>query len=153
MGDTKVMHKPMNISLGKAFFFAFIVSILAVPLRADTPLEEQMDVMRGAFRSIKAAMEQPVDADKEKYAAFADKLRAAAVKSKDLEPEKLATVPDNERGQFLADYRESMDKLIALIDQLKAQITAGDWDAARAQIKLINRAQGNGHEKFRSEKS
>lgn len=147
------MHKAMNSSFRRAFFFGLVLCSLAAPLRAETPLGTQMDNMKGAFRNIKSAMEAPVDTDKDKYAAFADELKAAALKAKEFDPVKLAAVPENERVQFLTDYRESMDKLIALIDQLKTQLAAGDWDAARAQIGLINRAQGDGHEKFRSEES
>lgn len=147
------MQKLMKTCFRITFLFALLTSAVSVPLRADSPLGEQMDVMKNAFRGLKTAMEEPVDADKGKYAAFADKLRAAAVKSKEFDPEKLAEVPESERGQFLADYQQSMDKLIVLIDQLKTQLAAGDWDAARAQMRLIKAAQSEGHEKFRSEES
>lgn len=112
-----------------------------------------MNAMKGAFRLLKTAMEAPVDADKDKYVASADALKSAAIKAKEFNPEKLSQVPENERDQFLADYHASIDKLVALIDQLRTQLAAGDWAAARAQIRLISRAQGDGHEKFRSEES
>lgn len=131
--------------------FALAVFSVSALLQAETPLEEQMDTMKGAFRSIKAAMNAPVDADKDKYVASADVLKSAALKAKGFDPKKLAEIPENERDQFLADYRQAIDNLVGLIDQLKTQLAAGDWDAARAQIRLIFRAQGAGHEKFRSE--
>jgi soluble cytochrome b562 len=133
------------------FLFALAALSVSPLLRAGTPLEEQMNTMKAAFRSLKAAMEAPVDADKGKYVASADELKSAAVKAKEFDPKKLGEIPENDRGQFLADYRQSIDNLVGLIDQLKTQLAAGDWDAARAQIRLINRAQGDGHEKFRSE--
>lgn len=110
-----------------------------------------MDTMKAAFRSIKTAMEAPVDGDKDKYVVFADELRAAAIKAKEFDPKKLGEIPAGDREQFLTDYRQSIDQLVVLIDQLKTQLAAGDWDGVRAQMRLINRAQGAGHERFRSE--
>lgn len=148
-----VMHASMNAPLRNALLFAVSVFSISAPLRAETPLGEQMDAMKAAFRNLKTAMEAPVDADKDKYIASAEELKSAAVKAKEFDPKKLGEIPEGDREQFLADYRQSIDQLIALIDQLKTQLAAGDWDAARAQIRLINRAQGDGHEKFRSEES
>jgi soluble cytochrome b562 len=110
-----------------------------------------MDVMKGAFRNIRSALQAPADADKEKYTGFADTLISAAGKAKEFEPEKTAKIPEAERAQFLADYRQSMDALIVLFEQLKSQLAAGDWEAARAQMRLIGEAQADGHEKFRPE--
>jgi len=147
------MHASMNTRLRRTCLFALVVLSVSTPLRAETPLEEQMDAMKAAFRSIKSALEAPVDADKDKYVASAEELKSAAVKAKEFDPKKLGEIPEGDRAQFLTDYRQSIDQLVALIDQLKTQLAAGDWDAARAQMRLINRAQGEGHEKFRSEES
>lgn len=144
-------HAAMKTRVRPTCLFALAVLSASATLRAETPLEGQMDAMKGAFRSLKAAMEAPADADKGKYAASADELKSAALKAKGFDPKKLAEIPESDRAQFLADYRQSIDNLVGLIDQLKTQLEAGDWDAARAQIRLINRAQGDGHEKFRSE--
>ena len=147
------MHAPMNTRLRNSLLIVLAVLSVSAPLRAETPLGEQMDAMKAAFRSIKTALEAPVDADKDKYVASADDLKSAAIKAKEFNPEGLSEIPENEREQFLADYHKSIDKLVVLIDQLRTQLAAGDWDAARAQIRLISRAQGDGHEKFRSEES
>lgn len=133
------------------YLFALAILSLSASLRAETPVQEQMNTMKGAFRSLKAAMEAPVDADKDKYVASADVLKSATLKAKGFDPRKLGEIPEKDRKQFLADYRQSIDNLVGLIDQLKTQLAAGDWDAARAQIRLISRAQGEAHEKFRSE--
>lgn len=118
---------------------------------ADSPLESKMDKMRRAFRELRTAMEAPVDADKDKYVAMADQLRAASVAAKEYEPGKTSEIPQDKRAAFLAGYRQSMDDLIALIDQLKTKLAAADWDGARDQIKLVNQAQRDGHKEFRSE--
>ena len=143
----------MNTRFCRTCLFALVVLCVSASVRAESPLGEQMDVMKNAFRSLKTAMEAPVDADKDKYVASADELRSAALKAKEFDPKKLGEIPEGDREQFLADYRQSIDQLVALIDQLKTQLAAGDWDAARAQMRLINRAQADGHEKFRSEES
>ncbi len=147
------MHTEMNPRCRCTCLLALVVLFVRAPLQAETPLEEQMDAMKSAFRSLKTAMEAPVDADKDKYVASADELRSASIKAKEFDPKKVGEIPEGDREQFLADYRQSIDQLVALIDQLKTQLAAGDWDSARAQMRLINRAQGDGHEKFRSEES
>lgn len=141
----------MMRSLHATILVALAVCAIPFQLRAETPLGTQMDVMKGAFRNIRAALQAPSDADKEKYVAYVDTLIAAAAKAKEFEPEKTAKIPEAERVQFLADYRQSMDALIALFEQLKSQLAAGDWDGARAQMRLIGDAQADGHEKFRPE--
>lgn len=142
--------------MSKKFFTPLAVCLLAaiapLSLRADTPLEEQMDKMKRAFRGLRTALEAPVEADKEKYAGMAEDLRAAADSAKQYEPEKTETVPQAKRAAFLEDYRQSMDKLVAQIDELKKQLAAGQWDAAQKQIKLINQSQRQGHKEFRVEK-
>lgn len=110
-----------------------------------------MEKMKRAFRGLRGSLEAPAEADKDSYLAMADKLRAAAVASKDYEPEKTDAIPQDKRAEFLVGYRQSMDDLVELIDGLKTQLSAADWDGARAQIKLINQAQRDGHKEFRSE--
>ena len=132
-----------------------IVFLLALAIlssvHADTPLESNMDKMKSAFRSLRADLQSPVDSDKNKYLALVEKLRVASVAAKDLDPQRTASIPQDNREDFLRQYRQEMDDLIALIDGLKKQISGSAWDAAREQIKLITQAQKDGHKEFRSE--
>lgn len=132
---------------------SFLLFTCAAPhaLRADTPLEEEMDKMKYAFRGLRAALEAPADAEKDEYVALADNLRAAAIASKNLEPRKTRSIPEDKRAEFLAGYRQSMDDLTGLADALKTKLAAADWNGAREQITLINQAQRDGHKEFRSE--
>ena len=110
-----------------------------------------MDKMKSAFRSLRTGLESPVDSDKNEYLALVEKLREASVAAKDLDPQKTASIPQDKREEFLRQYRQEIDDLIALIDELKKQISESAWDAAREQIKLIAQAQKDGHKEFRSE--
>ena len=83
-----------------AGLFAFVVLCVSAPLRAETPLEEQMDTMKAAFRSIKTAMEAPVDGDKDKYVVFADELRAAAIKAKEFDQKNSVKFPQAIASSF-----------------------------------------------------
>lgn len=138
-------------SFHSVILLVLVLGVAPFHLRAETPLGEQMDTMKGALRPLKAALQSPTDADKATYTGYADTLIAAATKAKDFQPEKTATLPEADRAQFLADYQKSMDALIALLTQLKSQLAAGDWDAARAQMRSIFDAQADGHDKFRTE--
>lgn len=110
-----------------------------------------MNTMKVALRSLRLALQAPSESEKGRYTEYADTLLSAATKAKEFEPKMTSKISEAERVQFLADYRKSIEDLIALFEQLKKQLNSGDWEAARAQIRLINRAQGEGHEKFRYE--
>ncbi|MFM1942609.1 MAG: hypothetical protein RI897_1591 [Verrucomicrobiota bacterium] len=141
----------MICSFRSLILVVLVLGVAPLHLRAETPLGKQMDTMKGALRPLKAALRSPTDADKAVYTGYADKLIAAATKAKDFQPEKTATLPEADRAQFLADYQKSLDGLIAMLKQLKSQLAAGDWDAARAQMRKIFDAQADGHDKFRVE--
>ena len=120
---------------------------------AGTALDSQMNTMKGALRSLKIALQAPSESEKAKYIGYADTLISAATKAKELEPQMTSKIPEAERAQFVADYQKSIEDLIALFAKLKEQLNAGDWEAAKNQIRLINRAQGQGHEKFRDDRA
>jgi len=120
-------------------------------LRADSPLEEKMDEMKVAFRGLRSALQEPIDSDRDKYVALAEDLRKASAAAKEYEPEKTSDIPQDKRAAFLEGYRQSIDDLVGLIDELKKQLAAGDWEAAREQVNLINQAQRDGHKEFRSQ--
>ena len=128
-----------------------IAGLASSRLWSETAIESQMNTMKVALRTLKLALQTPSEADKAKYIGNVDTLIGAATKARDGEPEMTSKVPEAERAQFVADYRKSIDDLIAMFGKLKEQLNAGDWEAAKNQIRLINRAQGQGHEKFRSE--
>ena len=110
-----------------------------------------MDDMKVAFRGLRSALQEPADADKEKYVALAEDLRSASVAARALEPEKTRDIPQDRRAAFLEGYRQSIDDLVSLVDGLKKHLAAGDWEAARGQVSLINQAQRDGHKEFRLE--
>lgn len=126
--------------------------LLAATLRAETELDRQMEIMKRAYRELKIAMEAPKDADKAKYLAAVDKLRAASEESKKFEPAMTKDVAAEKRADFLTGYKQEMDELIEQIDELKQQITDGKWDDAKKQLGLINQAQRDGHKQYRAEK-
>lgn len=138
--------------------FLAVLLTFAMPqsLRAagkeETPLGEQMDKMKRDFKGLRKALEAPVDADKAKYVKLAANFRAAAEASKKFDPAKTETLPKAQQAAFVAEYHQAMDKLIKLSGELEKQLAAGQWDNAGKQLKLIGKAQREGHKQFRVEK-
>lgn len=140
----------LRIPCGLMIVWLFL-GLASSSLWSGTALESQMNTMKVALRSLKLALQAPSESEKGKYTGYADTLLSAAAKAKEFEPKMTSKISEDERAQFLAEYRKSIEDLIALLEQLKKQLNSGDWEAARAQIRMINRAQGEGHEKFRHE--
>ena len=133
-------------------FFAILLSVgPGNVLRADSPLEKQMNQMRRSFKELKKAMEAPVEADKPKYLGWVADLKKASEEAKTMEPEKTEKVPAEEQKAFLEGYRSKMEESIELTDELGKAIEAGKWAEAKGLIGQINQVQREGHKKYRAE--
>lgn len=136
------------ISLWSAVFLSVI---LPFSLQADTPLEKRMNQMRRSFRELKKAMEAPVEADKAKYLEWVADLKKASEEAKAMEPEKTEKIPADDQKAFLEGYRNKMDELVELTDELGKAIEAGKWSETKALIGQINQVQREGHNKYRGD--
>lgn len=139
----------MNIRT--SLLLGILLAASALPLRAGTALEGKMKSMKDSYRALKTAMEAPVDADKAKYLALAAKLKDSALAARDLKPQKLSEIPADQQAAFLQSFRQEIDKLVKLGDELTQSISAGDWDSAKKNLASINEARREGHKEFMTE--
>lgn len=141
----------MNSTLRFALFLSLLVFIPALPLHA-TPLEKKMKVMKQATKDLKADLIEASQPDKTENLKHVAKLREAAVAAGALEPAKTADIPEAKRAAFVADYKKSIEHLVAEIDELAELISAGKWDAARKQMSVLNQSRRDGHKEFMRER-
>ncbi len=141
--------------MGRVLIPLWSVVLLSVifpfSLQADTPLEKRMNQMRRSFRELRKAMEAPVEADKAKYLEWVADLKKASEEAKAMEPEKTEKIPAGDQKVFLEGYRNKMDELVELTDELGKAIEAGKWSEAKALIGQINQVQREGHNKYRGD--
>ncbi len=136
------------------FWNLLILSLfLGASLHAESPLETQMKQMKSAFKELGKSLQQPVDADKDKYLALTAKLREATVKSRELSPEKTDEIPADQKAAFLKNFQKKIDETVATIDLLSQAIKASNWPEAQKQYASLKGAQKEGHKEFQSEKS
>ena len=100
---------------------------------------------------MKKAMEAPVEADKAKYLEWVADLKKASEEAKAMEPEKTEKIPADDQKVFLEGYRNKMDELVELTDELGKAIETGKWSEAKALIGQINQVQREGHNKYRGD--
>jgi soluble cytochrome b562 len=141
----------MRSALSIPFFAILFLVGPGNDLRADSPLEKQMNQMRRSFKELKKAMEAPVEADKPKYLGWVADLKKASEEAKAMEPEKTEKVPAEEQKAFLEGYRSKMEESIELTDELGKAIEAGKWAEAKGLIGQISQVQREGHKKYRAE--
>ena len=138
--------------IASLFTVAVVLTCTPRPSFADekkTPLEEQMDTMNKAFKTLK---KQVADASKkDANAELVATMKKSAIASKDLAPEKAKDVPEADRAKFVEEYKGALDKLIAGIDSLDKAVRDGNADATKAAIEDLTKQKGDGHKKFQKD--
>ena len=89
-----------------------------------TALGEQMEVIGKTFRSLRRAVRDP--AKNAESAEMAGKMLEAAQASLDFEPAWKAEQPAGEQADFVAGYREEMEKFVVMLTDLKAALEADE---------------------------
>lgn len=114
--------------------------------RPDTPLEQAMDKMGGAYRKLRRqAKEGSFSPD---AAALVATIKSAATEAKKFEPLKAKEVPEAARAAFVAKYRNKLDEFIAELDLLTGELQAGKQAEALKRVEKLGKLQRAGHENF-----
>lgn len=140
----------MKISTRLAIILSLLVFIPS--LQAASPLEKKMKIMKQATKDLKAGLEAPAEPDQTALLKHVTKLREAATAAASLEPAKTADVPEAKRDAFVASYKKAMENVVKQIDELAQFVSAGNWDAARKQMGVINQSRRDGHKEFMNER-
>lgn len=116
-------------------------SLLCSSVSALADLGEDMDILKGAYRTV-----SKTDDSAEFKKALTD-MRGAAENAKKETPEKLKGQPAD--SAQMKDYRAGLDTLIGQIDSSMKLADAGDLAAAKEEAKKFADTRNENHKKFR----
>lgn len=131
-------------------------SLLAMPMVAsahsnhcqDTRLGEQMKLLKQSFKAYRQALAKE---DWQQMAIERRKMELQAVAAADEQPLKLHDLPAEQSPEILQEYRQGLDRLTALFEQLAAAEQAQDVDASAALVGRIGRHSKQSHESLRKD--
>ncbi len=141
----------MNLRRPLTLVLAISMLMPVVPLQAGphehTPLEDQMEIIGKAFRSLRREVRDP--AKNESAAELVAKMLQAASKSTEYEPKWTADQPADEQAAFVAGYRKEMKKFVAMLEELHAALKAGDNDRANELVADLRSQQRSSHREYK----
>ncbi len=131
-------------------------SLLALPMAAsahsnhcqDTQLGEQMKSLKQSFKAYRQAL---AEEDWPQMATERQKMELQAVAAADEPPLKLHDLPAEQRPDMLQQYRQGLEQLTALFDQLAAAEQARDAETATELVGRIGRHSKQSHESLRKD--
>jgi len=144
----------MKISLRSIAASLLIAPLLAAPCHAEdngpkTPLAQQMGGIAKDFRSLRKLVGNP--AQKDAALQLVKDMEARAAKAKGFDPSKTKVISPADRDQFLTDYRNHIDGLIADFQKLETAVGDGKTADASALLDKIQGDKREGHKKFNAE--
>ena len=114
-----------------------------------TPLEETMEAMNKALKTLKA---QAADASKQQAnLELVAEMQKQMVIAKSMAPARAAKLNGAEKQKFINEYRKAMVALIGDLLKLETAVLDGKTAEAEAIIKGLNKVKTDGHEKFQEE--
>ncbi len=130
-----------------------LTTITTQVARADdkpkTPLAEQMSGMSKDLKALRKIVNDP--AQKDAAVNLAKDMEEHAMKAKGFEPSSAKDVPAADKDAFVADYKKQMDGLIADMQKLEADLSAGNTADASAMLDTLGNDRRTGHKKFNTD--
>lgn len=116
------------------------------PARDESPLEDAMSTIKSKLRKVKRALRA------EDSAAALDgivALEEAALAAKKLEPSMATKEKDeSKKAALVKDFRLRVIDLIAEMLKVEKALLAGDLEAASNGVKMLQKIEHDGHERF-----
>lgn len=113
----------------------------------DTPLSEQMEDIKSAFRSLNRAIKDP--AKMTDAIALVDRMITASEKSLDYEPAWTSEQPADEQAQFVENYRDDMNRFILDLQALRKALKAGEHEEAMKLAQSLRAHPKEGHKRYK----
>ena len=140
----------MGLSVaGLAVGFGPSGRVLAAEEHKHTPLEDAMEAMNKALKTLKA---QAADASKQQAnLELVAEMQKQMVIAKSMAPARAAKLNGAEKQKFMAEYRKAMVALIGDLLKLETAVLDGKTAEVEAMIKNLNKVKTDGNEKFQEE--
>ena len=112
-----------------------------------TPLEDEMEAISKAFRTLRRQAKDP--AKNAASAELAGKMHKAAVASLDFEPAWKAEQPAGEQADFVKGYKKEMEKFVGMLADLEKAFKADDNAKAEMIIGKLRDQQKSSHKEYK----
>ena len=139
----------------RLFLTSLLIAFVASPFvhaaeGKDSPLEKEMGTLNKAFRQLK---KQAADSTLgEASLPLVAQMEKSATASIALIPEKAANLPEKNQAEFIAEYKEKMQAMVATLTKLEAALKAGNTADAAKLVGELGAMQRAGHKESRKPK-
>ena len=113
---------------------------------AESPVDDEMRALNSAVR--KASRHYADAAKKDSTLTLVAEMEAHVQAAKKLTPSKATKLAGAEKDKYVAAYQKNLDDLLVDIAALKAAVTAGQADTAKAQLDKIGQLKESSHKEL-----
>ncbi len=113
---------------------------------AESPVDDEMQALNAAVR--KANRHYADAAKKDSTLTLVAEMQAHVEAAKKMSPSKAAKLAGAEKDKYVATYQKNLDDLLQDIAKLKAAVTAGQADVAKAQLDKIAQLKESSHKEL-----
>ncbi|MEM7673312.1 MAG: cytochrome b562 [Verrucomicrobiota bacterium] len=116
--------------------------------QAQTELQDAMDQMQDAYRTVGRALRKPQE-NLSKLLDAAQAMQEGAIKSKALEVEIPPGTPDEQTDEYQLKYRILMNESLLALVQFEQALLKNDFDAAKKAFAAVKASKADGHDAFK----
>ncbi|MFA7343719.1 MAG: cytochrome b562 [Terrimicrobiaceae bacterium] len=147
------MKTDLNHRLARPVVLTLLISLATLSgMKADTPLEKNMERMKKACQELSLGLEKPQENSQATYLTLAGIIKTSAIEARDLVPKSAAALPPDQKAAMIKSYKESMGVFVGSVDGLIQNIKDSKWEEARKDIVGLKNEMKDGHREFRKDK-
>lgn len=113
---------------------------------AESPVDDEMQALNAAVRKANRHYADP--AKKDSTLTLVAEMQEHVQAAKKMSPKKAAKLTGAEKDKYVATYQKNLDDLLKDIATLKEAVTAGQADAAKAQLDKIAQLKESSHKEL-----
>ena len=133
-------------SMLAVLFLGALASPRAFAGEAESPVDDAMQALNSAIRKANRHYADP--AKKDSTLTLVAEMQAHVEAAKKMSPSKAAKLAGAEKDKYVAVYQKNLDDLLQDIAALKAAVTAGQADVAKAQLDKIAQLKESSHKEL-----
>ncbi|MEM9025411.1 MAG: hypothetical protein AAGB06_00610 [Verrucomicrobiota bacterium] len=126
---------------------ALLANTIPQSARAQTELQDAMDQMQDAYRTVGRALRKPEE-NLAKLLDAAQAMQEGAIKSKALEVEIPPGIPNEQINQYQLQFRILMNESLLALVQFEQALLKEDFDAAKKAFAAVRASKADGHDAF-----
>ncbi|HSR69105.1 MAG TPA: cytochrome b562 [Acidobacteriota bacterium] len=137
-----------RILLALSLLISASLPAAAAPQDEEKPeIVQRMENMNDILRQIRRQSRDA--ANKASVLELIKEFRLHALAAQKEKPLKTADLPEEEREAFVAEFRQTIDKMLSTLDEFQAAVEAGDSEQAGQLLRRLFEWKKEGHSQFR----